>query len=186
MAIDESPERRSPVGRAFSIAVILAAAVTGMLVLHQVTANPRTDDAEGFANYIGIAPLVNGPVTHLFVSDNQFVKQGDPLFEIDERPYAYALAHAKSDQQALKGQISDERRIIAGKVSGVDVARAGELSSEASLGRAAASIQQAKADVANAKAAVERADAELAYASNNLRRIEPLLVKQFVTVDQID
>src|SRR5260370_13874679 len=158
MAIDGSPERRRSRGRAFSFAVILAAATTGMLVLRQVTANPRTDDAEVFANYIGIAPLVNGPITHLSVSDNQLVKQGDPLFEIDERPYAYALAHAKSDQQALKGQISDERRIIAGKLSGVDVARASALSSEASLRRAAASIQQAKADVANARAAVDRAD----------------------------
>jgi membrane fusion protein, multidrug efflux system len=186
MAVDQSPEPNRHVGRAISIAIILGAAITGLLVLRQVTANPRTDDAEVFANYIGIAPVVNGPITHLYVSDNQFVKQGDPLFEIDDRPYAYALAHAKSDQQALKGQINDERRIIAGKVSGVDVAKASVLSSDANLVRAAASIEQARADVANAKAAVERADAELAYARNNLGRIEPLLVKQFVTVDQVD
>jgi multidrug efflux system membrane fusion protein len=186
MAIDRSPEGQRRLGRVISIAIILSAAITGLLALHQVTANPRTDDAEVFANYIGIAPVVNGPITHLYVSDNQLVKPGDPLFDIDDRPYAYALAHAKSDQQALKGEINDQRRIIAGKVSGVDVARAGALSAEASLERSAASVEQAKADVANAKAAVERADAEQAYASNNLRRIEPLLAKQFVTVDQVD
>jgi multidrug efflux system membrane fusion protein len=186
MAIERSPEGQRRLGRVISIAIILSAAITGLLALHQVTANPRTDDAEVFANYIGIAPVVNGPITHLYVSDNQLVKPGDPLFDIDDRPYAYALAHAKSDQQALKGEINDQRRIIAGKVSGVDVARAGALSAEASLERSAASVEQAKADVANAKAAVERADAEQAYASNNLRRIEPLLAKQFVTVDQVD
>jgi multidrug efflux system membrane fusion protein len=186
MALDESPVNRRRIGRAISIAIILCAAITGLLVVSRVTADPRTDDAEVFANYIGMAPLVNGPITRLYVVDNQLVKQGDPLFEIDDRPYAYALAHAKSDQLALEGEISDERRIIAGKVSGVDVAKAGALSSEASLNRSAASIEQAKADVANAKAAVERADAELSYASNNLHRIEPLLAKQFVTVDQID
>jgi membrane fusion protein, multidrug efflux system len=186
MAVDRSPEDQRRLGRVISIVIILSAAVTGLLAVRQVTANPRTDDAEVFANYIGMAPLVNGPITRLYVSDNQLVKEGDPLFEIDNRPYAYALAHAKSDQQALKGEIGDERRIIAGKVSGVDVARAGALSSEASLERAAASVEQAKADVANAKAAVQRADAEQAYASNNLHRIEPLLAKQFVTVDQVD
>jgi multidrug efflux system membrane fusion protein len=186
MAVDSSPEDQRRLGRMISIAIILSAVITGLLALRQVTANPRTDDAEVFANYIGMAPLVNGPITRLYVSDNQLVKEGDPLFEIDDRPYAYALAHAKSDQQALKGEIGDERRIIAGKVSGVDVARAGALSSEASLERAAASVEQAKADVANAKAAVQRADAEQAYASNNLHRIEPLLAKQFVTVDQVD
>jgi len=182
----EVPQETHLAGRIISAAIVLAAVVTGLLVLRQVTDNPRTDDAEVFANYIGMAPLVNGPITHLYVSDNQFVKQGDPLFEIDPRPYAYALAHAESDQQALKGQIEDERRIIAGKVSGVDVAKASALSSEASLNRAAAAIEQAKADVDSAKAAVERANAELSYASNNLRRIEPLLAKQFVTVDQVD
>jgi membrane fusion protein, multidrug efflux system len=186
MALDESPVNRHRIGRATSIAIILCAAITGLLVVSRVTADPRTDDAEVFANYIGMAPLVNGPITRLYVVDNQLVKEGDPLFEIDDRPYAYALARAKSDQVALEGQIGDERRIIAGKVSGVDVAKAGALSSEASLNRSAASIEQAKADVANAKAAVERADAELSYASNNLHRIEPLLTKQFVTVDQID
>jgi multidrug efflux system membrane fusion protein len=169
-----------------SVAIILSTAIAGLFVLRQVTANPRTDDAEVFANYIGMAPLVNGPITRLYVADNQLVKEGDPLFDIDDRPYAYALAHARSDQQALKGEIGDERRIIAGKVSGVDVARAGALSAEASLERAAASVNQAKADVTNAQAAVERADAEQAYASNNLHRIEPLLAKQFVTVDQVD
>ena len=117
MAVDRAPEDQRRLGRVISIAIILCAAITGLLAVRQVTANPRTDDAEVFANYIGMAPLVNGPITRLYVSDNQLVKEGDPLFEIDDRPSAYALAHAKSDQQALKGEIGDERRIIAGKVA---------------------------------------------------------------------
>src|ERR1700760_886818 len=186
MAVDRSTEGLQRHANAISIGIILSAAIAGLIVLRQIVIDPRTDDAEVFANYIGIAPLVSGPVTHLYVSDNQLVAPGDPLFEIDNRPYAYALAHAKSDLQALKGEISDQRRIIAGKVSGVDVAKAGALSAEASLQRAAAAVDQAKADVVNAKAAVERANIEENYAKNNLHRIEPLLAKQFVTVDQVD
>ena len=60
------------------------------------------------------------------------------------------------------------------------------MSSEAGVARAAAAIEQAKADVASARYAVERSNAELVYASNNLHRIEPLLARQFVTVDQVD
>jgi membrane fusion protein, multidrug efflux system len=186
MALDQSQDRRRLLGRAISIAIVVCAAIVGLLVIRQITIDPRTDDAEVFANYIGMAPLVNGPITRLYVADNQFVKQGDPLFDIDERPYAYALARAKSDQQSLEGEIDNERRIIAGKSSGVDVAKASALSAEASLAHADAAVEQAKADVANAKAAVARSDAELAYASNNLQRIKPLLAKQFVTVDQVD
>jgi len=43
-----------------------------------------------------------------------------------------------------------------------------------------------EADVANAEQGVSRAKAEWTYASNNLHRLEPLLTKQFVTVDQVD
>lgn len=173
-------------GRLISIGIMACTVVLALVVVHQVNANPRTDDAEVFANFIGMAPLVNGPVMHLYVSDNQQVKAGDPLFDIDERPYAYALARTRSDQRALEGQIGDERRIIASKASGVDVAKASVLSAEASLAHAGAAVEQAKADVTNAKAAIERSNAELEYASNNLHRIEPLLTRQFVTVDQVD
>jgi multidrug efflux system membrane fusion protein len=174
------------IGRAISIGIMASTVIVALLVIRQVNANPRTDDAEVFANFIGMAPLVNGPVTHLYVSDNQLVKAGARLFDIDDRPYAYALARAQSDQIALQGQIGDERRIIAGKTSGVDVAKTSVLGADASLARAGAAVQQSKADVANSQAAVERSNAELEYASNNLRRIEPLLTRQFVTVDQVD
>ena len=79
------------------------------------------------------------------------MKAGDPLFDIDERPYAYALARARSDQQALEGEISDERRIIAAKSSGIDVAKASVAQFEASVAHAAAAIEQAKADVGSAR-----------------------------------
>jgi membrane fusion protein, multidrug efflux system len=174
------------IGRAISIGVMVCASVIALVVVRRVIANPRTDDAEVFANFIGIAPLVEGPITHLYVSDNQLVNAGDPLFDIDERPYAYALAYARSDRHTLEGEIYNERRTIAAQSSGVDVARASVLSAEASLAHADAAVEQAKADVANAKAAVERSNAELEYATNNLRRIEPLLTRQFVTVDQVD
>ena len=173
-------------GRAISIGIMASTAIVALLVIRQVNANPRTDDAEVFANFIGMAPLVNGPIMHLYVSDNQLVKAGAPLFDIDDRPYAYALARSRSDQVALQGQIGDESRIIAGKASGVDVARASVLAADASLAHAEAAVQQAKADVANSQAAVARTNAEFEYASDNLHRIEPLLARQFVTVDQVD
>lgn len=169
-----------------SACIVLYALASGGLVLQKIVVDPRTDDAEIFANFIGIAPVVNGPVTHLRVADNQFIPEGQPLLEIDDRPYAYALAQAESDLDSLHGQIENQRRTIASLANGVDVAKSVNLSSEAGLNRAAAAVEQAKADVVNANAAIERSDAELAYATHNLDRIEPLLQRQFVTVDQVD
>jgi len=186
MAPIESEENRRRIGRIISIASIACAIITGLLVIRTTTVNPRTDDAEVFANFIGVAPVVSGPIVKLTVADNQLVHQGDLLFDIDERPYAYALTQAKSQRDALEGQIVDESRTIASLGSAVDVAKASSKSADANVTRAAAAVDEAKADVINAKAAVERADAESTYASNNLHRVEPLLAKQFVTVDQID
>jgi multidrug efflux system membrane fusion protein len=139
-----------------------------------------------FANFIGIAPQVDGPLVRLSVRDTQFVKKGELLYEVDRRPYEYALERAVSEQAALEGQISDEARKIAALGSAVSVAQANIHSSEADITRYEAAVDQARADVANAEQGVERARAEWAYANNNLNRIQPLLIKQFVTVDQVD
>lgn len=186
MATDVIQNERRRTGRIISALIILLAIVTGCLVLWQFTENPRTDDAEVFANFIGIAPIVSGPIVKLNVQDNELVKQGDLLFDIDERPYAYALALAKSQQAALEGEIVDEGRLIASQGSAVSVAKANAMSEQANLARSEASVHEAQASVGNAKAAVDRASAELAYATNNLNRIRPLLSKQYVTVDQVD
>jgi multidrug efflux system membrane fusion protein len=162
------------------------AIVLGLVVVHHADYYPRTDDSEILANFIGIAPQVEGPLIRLNVHDNQFVKKGDLLFEIDDRPYRYMLEKAISDQATLEGEISDERRKIAALVSAVSVSEANIRSTEADVSRSAAAVDQAKADVAAAEQAVSRAKAEWTYSNNNLHRIEPLLVKQFVTVDQVD
>ena len=172
--------------RKLRIGILVATAITGLLVVYVINTYPRTDTAVVFANYIGIAPQVDGPITHFYVHENQAVKAGELLFEIDDRPYRYALEHAQSDQKMLEGQIVDLSRTIASQESAVSVSQANTHSAQADLNRYAASVDEAKADVANAEQGVERAKAESAYATNNLHRIEPLLAKQFVTVDQVD
>jgi multidrug efflux system membrane fusion protein len=174
------------VGRVLSVLIVTGAIVLGLVVVHHVDSYPRTDDSEILANFIGIAPQVEGPLIRLNVHDNQFVKKGDLLFEIDDRPYRYMLAKSISEEATLEGQISDERRKIAALVSGVSVSEANIHSTEADVNRSAAAVDQSRADVASAEQAVSRAKAEWSYANNNLHRIEPLLVKQFVTVDQVD
>ena len=174
------------VGRVLSVVIVLGAIVLGLVVLYHTNSYPRTDDCEILANFIGIAPQVEGPLIHLNVHDNQFVRKGDLLFEIDARPYRYALEKAISDQATLEGQIFDERRRIAALVSAVSVSAANIQSTQAEVTRSAAGVEEARAEVANAEQAVGRAKAEWMYASNNLHRVEPLLVRQFVTVDQVD
>src|ERR1700730_4104868 len=177
-----SQASRRTIIRNLRMAIVLAAVALGLVTLFETNRQPRTDDAEVFANFIGIAPQVEGPIVRLSVRDNQFVKKGELLYVIDERPYQYALERALSEQAALEGQIADEQRKINALVSGVSVAKANVSSSEADVARWAAAVEQARAEGANAEQGVSRAKAEWTYANNNLRRLEPLLAKQFVTV----
>lgn len=176
------PTRR---GTVISAVIVLGALITGVIVLRDITLYPRTDDAEIVANFIGMAPLVEGPVVQLPVHDNQLVKKGELLYKLDDRPYLYALQNALAAQAQLEGDIENETRRIEAQVSNVQVAEAGSQSARANDLRANDDIKANEAAVQQATAALEQARADADYAVGNLHRIEPLLVKEFVTPDDV-
>jgi len=181
----ESPVRKW-IGRAIGLVVVASAIVALGTVIAETNRYPRTDDANVRANFIEIAPEVNGRLVELPVKDNAFVKKGGLLFVIDERPYKYALEQALSDREALEQQIVDARRRIAAQHSAVEAAQAGVTNSTTSIKTAGSTVDVATATVSRAQAAVDAASAQLKLANNNLTRIEPLLQKQYVTVEQVD
>ncbi len=87
----ESPPDRSHVGRIIKWAILLSAVVLAFIVYYFHENYPRTDDASVTANIVGIAPRISGPIIKIAVADNQFVKAGDLLFEIDPVPYQDAV-----------------------------------------------------------------------------------------------
>ncbi len=174
-------------GYLVACSIVLALAVaTVVIVLQHLDRQPRTDDASVRANYVQFAPEVSGRLLRLAVKDNAFVHQGDLLFAIDPRQYEYALQQAAADQRLLEAQITDARRRIASESSAVEAARAGLSGSETQTKVSESSVEAALAAVERAKAAVESADAQRELAASNLRRIEPLLAKQYVTPEQVD
>src|SRR5258708_19863920 len=104
MEINKKTRLRQLLGRWISIVFVSGAVILGLAVFYHASQYPRTEDAEVFANFIGMAPQVDGPLIRLNVQDNQFVKKGELLYEIDERPYQYALETATSQQAGLQGQ----------------------------------------------------------------------------------
>ncbi|HEX4320006.1 MAG TPA: biotin/lipoyl-binding protein [Acidobacteriaceae bacterium] len=178
--------KRKRVGQWIGRGVVAGAIVSLLLAIWLTDVHPRTDDASVRANFIGITPEVSGLLVQLPVKDNAYVKKGGLLFEIDPRPYKYALEQALSDQEALEQQIVDEERRIAAEHSAVDAAKAGVHQSTTGVKTAGSSIDVARATVVRAEAAATAAKAQLDLATHNLARIEPLLKKQYVTVEQVD
>jgi multidrug efflux system membrane fusion protein len=183
-ATEVANQRR--IGRRVVIGVVVAAAIALLLVIYLINRWPRTDDASVWANYIEIAPEVSGRLVELPVKDNAFVKKGDLLFVIDPRPYEYAIEQALSDQKALEEQIIDQRRRIAAQESAVHAADAAVSMSKTGIQTAGSSIDAARAAVTRAQASAAAAEARLKLATNDYKRIEPLLQKQYVTVEQVD
>jgi len=168
------------------LGVLAFAILTVGGVLWHLGRHPRTDDASVRANYIQFAPEVSGRLLSLAVKDNAFVHRGDLLFVIDPRSYEYVLNQALADQSLLEAQIIDARRRIAAESSAVDAARAGLSGSQTQTKVSASSVEAATAAVERARAALESAEAQKTLAASNLRRIEPLLAKQYVTPEQVD
>src|SRR5262249_23865603 len=177
---------RKVIGRLLGLFVIAGAIVTSLVACYDTDQQPRTDDASVRANFIAIAPEVGGRLVKLPVRDNAFVKKGDLLFEIDPRDYQYALEQARSDQNNLEQRIIDTRRKIAAENSAVEAAGATLRTSETAIKTATSAVETAKATVTRAEANVSTASAHLSYATNDFHRIQPLLTKQYVTVDQVD
>jgi multidrug efflux system membrane fusion protein len=173
-------------GRLIGWLIVLGSVVAGLIVIRESNEYPRTDDAEVRANYIGIAPQVNGPIVTLAVRDNQRVKQGDLLFQIDPRPFEHALAIAKSEQNLLEQQILQEERTIAAQVSAVASASAGVKSAQASVSSGESNVSAAEAKIIRMQASQASAEAEALRAEDVNRRTQPLLAKQFVTVDDAE
>jgi RND family efflux transporter MFP subunit len=77
--------------------IIVAVAVVAAWFLYQkYVTDPWTRDCQVRANVVGIAPRVSGPIINIPVHDNQEVKAGDLLFELDPADYKTALDSAKA------------------------------------------------------------------------------------------
>jgi multidrug efflux system membrane fusion protein len=151
-------EWRKTAGRILSIVLILVACVLVLLVWDIIEHHPRTDDAIATANVIGVAPRVSGPIIKLNVEDNQEVKAGDVLFEIDPADYQLGLDKAKAALESLDKQI--------------EVARSQD--------------ENLKYQVKAAEAGVEEAQAQEKQNTDTLARMKPLLPKGFTTADDVD
>src|SRR3954453_8150805 len=97
-------ERHKFIRRIVSLIIVASAVVITLFVWGIVERHPRTDDATARANVVGIAPRVSGQIIKLNVQDNQAVKEGDVLFEIDPEDNRPSLEKAKVELAPLDQQ----------------------------------------------------------------------------------
>src|SRR5947208_2328539 len=96
----EAAERGMFIRKITSAIIVASAVLITLYVWGIIERHPRTDDATARANVVGIAPRVSGQILKLNVQDNQTVKEGDVLFEIDPEDYRLVLEKAQADLAA--------------------------------------------------------------------------------------
>lgn len=80
---------------ALNILIIGGAIYLGYQKYEEYFNNPWTRDGQVRANIIKVAPRVSGPIVNVAVNDNQFVRKGDLLFQVDPSTYAVSLSQAE-------------------------------------------------------------------------------------------
>jgi len=102
-----------------------------------------TDDAYTDGRAVSIAPQVAGQVVSLDVTDNQFVRTGQPLIHIDPRQYV-------NDRDYAQGVLATAKSQLAALTYGAEIARK----------NFPARLKQAQAQLASAQAAEVKAQAD--------------------------
>jgi multidrug resistance efflux pump len=140
--------------------VIIALAVwAGVSLYSSYIQNPWTRDGQVRANIVGIAPRVSGPIIRIAIRDNQQVKKGDPLFEIDPSDFKGQVDVATGQVQNAEANLKQRQQ---------DLDRQTDLykkhvSAEQDFQNAQDAFSAAQAQTVSAKANLELAQLNLSY-----------------------
>jgi len=95
-----------------AIALTLVALLGGFAIAHFSGSTRSTENAYINADVVSVAAQVGGRVIAVHVKDNQYVRRGDALFDIDPEPLAIALIRAQADLALAKQSARQDRAEI--------------------------------------------------------------------------
>jgi membrane fusion protein (multidrug efflux system) len=144
-------------------ATLILALVAAHYYTYSVT-HESTDDAFITGDVVAVSPRVASSVAAVLVADNQHVKQGDVLVELDPRDFTAKLAQAQANLEATRArQRSAEINVRVTDTTagaGVEQAAAGVEAAARQVDTARSRLEEARAQVAVAAAEATRAQAD--------------------------
>src|SRR6185369_11303319 len=203
--VDEEPEPEQPdaevARRPFykrrsviiiAAVVLLLGAIFGVRYWLYSRSHESTDDAFIDGHIIQVSPKASGYVAKIYVNDNQQVKAGDLIVELDARDYEVRLQQAKAALDAglakeneaktnvtltratSSATVQQARAAVRKSHSEVESSRAGAAGSASRATQASSAIGTAQANLAQTQAQVVAAQAEAVRASADVARYQDL------------
>jgi membrane fusion protein, multidrug efflux system len=139
-----------------SLAIIVVGVGVALAIL--LTRPPSTDDASIDADVVHVAAAVGGRIIELPVHENDLVRKGALLFQLDPVPYRLALEQSAANLDLARAALETQRRFV--------------------------DTQRSTAAIANNQA--RRAETNLGLAARTEERLRPLTDKGYVPQQQLD
>ncbi len=179
-----APSKRGR-NRAFFVffLVLLALAAGGVVYWLHERQFESTDDAQVDAHLNPVTSRVDGTIIHVYVDDNQLVKTGDPLVDLDPRDFEVAIDQARAELAQARSLVIAERP----NVPITEVENTANVSgAEADVANAQAALAAAEQDRDASAAKLAESKANNGKAQSDLARYKILIAKEEVSQQEYD
>ncbi|HEV2988940.1 MAG TPA: biotin/lipoyl-binding protein, partial [Candidatus Angelobacter sp.] len=183
--IDREPHKKEPARGFFRqhpmakwvLALLVVVFIAGgLLIWRYYSARETTDDAQIDGHIDPVSARISGTVLRVLADDNQFVKAGDLLVELDPKDYDVALQRARAE-------LADAEANAGAARVGVPLT---STTSSGQLSAATAGLEANKREVDAATARVQEAEANYNKAASDLKRLTELVKKDEISQQQYD
>jgi membrane fusion protein (multidrug efflux system) len=169
---------------------LVALGVAVFVLWRSLSPRESTDDAQVSGHVSAIAARVTGTVLSVPIHENQMVKAGDVLVELDPRDYRVALDRAEADLAAAEAALRAAQTSVpltrTTTASEVTIATASTGGAEAAVRAVDREADAAAARVGSAQARLAEANATATRATQDLDRMKQLIAKDEISKQQYD
>ena len=163
--------------------VVVLLVVLALFFYWRSTFTEDTDDAQVDGDLYQVSARVSGQIIKVNVTDNQQVKQGDVIADIDPRDYQVQLEQAEAQLANSKASFVQANANV--PITSVQT-RTQVSTSGSDVATAEATVAQQQKQVAAAQARVDQAKANALKAQLDVDRYTPLVAKDVISKQQFD
>jgi membrane fusion protein (multidrug efflux system) len=176
----EQPKSRR---RGIIAVVVVVLVVVAVALWWHSTFSEDTDDAQVNGHLIQVSARISGQVLKVYVDENQVVKAGDPIADLDPRDYQVAVENAEAALASAQANAAaaNVNVPITTANTGSNLRSAG-----ADVSGSQAGVAQSERQLEAAHARVVQAEANAVKAQADLERYKPLVAKDVISKQQYD
>ena len=181
---DSKSNPRQKSRRRFVIILVVAILIVGALLFYwRSTFFESTDDAQINGHLIQVSSRIGGNVISVPVDENQEVKAGETIVELDPKDYQTAVQQDEANLAAAEANLQSNTVNIPVTTTSVNTNLAAIAST---LSQSNSAVVQAQQQLEANRSAIAQADANYIKAKLDVERYTPLVQRDVISKQQFD